>query len=212
MVFLYCLSNESMIDIFKIGITSISPFRHAEEMSGVSVPMPFVVDFYIEFDQNDTIIQIIYDFFESLNLRVTPKKDFFKNINVIKQLFNIIAISASTYVIYPGDEELPSIDSKYCIDLKKSFIDGEKLRHIIVKKNKINSIYEFTYNLSKKIFKYGDDEYSTMNEITKLHYKNVILNKPPINGAWVECEIFRDHWIPLLDLKPPSKIEGGFEL
>lgn len=47
--FVYCMSNDSMPGLLKIGYTTKSPLGRAEELSSASgVPEPFSVLFYIE--------------------------------------------------------------------------------------------------------------------------------------------------------------------
>lgn len=59
--FVYCLFNESMPGLYKIGYTSKSPINRAEELSrATGVPTPFEVYFYIEIKHPDQIEKLIH--------------------------------------------------------------------------------------------------------------------------------------------------------
>lgn len=75
--FVYCLSNESMPGIYKIGFTRGSPSLRAKQLSApTSVPTPFDVEWYAESEGADVLEAELH---KALGrFRVSESREFFK--------------------------------------------------------------------------------------------------------------------------------------
>lgn len=56
----YVLSNKSLPEVYKIGITTRSPYERASELSTTGVPTSFEVEYYILVEDYDIIEKIIH--------------------------------------------------------------------------------------------------------------------------------------------------------
>lgn len=74
--FVYCLGNDCMPGVFKIGRTERSVLKRASELSAsTSVPQPFDVLFYVETDRTVGIEWELHDFYQIY--RVSDNREFF---------------------------------------------------------------------------------------------------------------------------------------
>lgn len=75
--FVYCLSNDEMPGLFKVGYTTKNPMARAEELSSASgVPEPFEVLFYLETKRP---AQMELKIHEALaEYRSNPSREFFR--------------------------------------------------------------------------------------------------------------------------------------
>lgn len=74
--FVYCLSNESMPGLYKIGYTTRSPMQRAEELSrSTGVPTHFDVWFYLETQNPAQVEKRIHD--EMARYRTNECREFF---------------------------------------------------------------------------------------------------------------------------------------
>lgn len=95
--FVYLLSNKSMPNIYKIGFTTLSPYKRVSQLSrSTSCPTDFEIVCFAEFDDCFQAEKEMHDRFSPF--RVNPKKEFFK--------FSIYDIV--TYVSYSICEEAES--------------------------------------------------------------------------------------------------------
>lgn len=75
--FIYVLSNESMPNIYKIGMTSVSPLERAKALSSSSgVPTPFKVEHYFHVKDMSTAEAAVHSYLSEY--RVNNKREFFK--------------------------------------------------------------------------------------------------------------------------------------
>lgn len=75
--FVYCMANEAMPNLYKIGYTTKTPMARAEELSSSSgVPEPFEVLFYLETKNPAQVEAKIHHYLKQF--RVNPSREFFK--------------------------------------------------------------------------------------------------------------------------------------
>lgn len=75
--FVYCMANESMPGVYKIGYTASPPNTRAEQLShGTGVPSPYKVLFYAEMPSAMAWEKVIHQ--ELSEYRVSENREFFK--------------------------------------------------------------------------------------------------------------------------------------
>lgn len=75
--FVYCLSNQCMPGVYKIGFTRGSPHLRAQQLSApTGVPAPFEVEWYVEAEDADVLERDLHEQFDSV--RVCAGREFFK--------------------------------------------------------------------------------------------------------------------------------------
>lgn len=75
--FVYCMANESMPGMYKIGFTSASPYERAIQLSkGTGVPSPYIVLFYADVPNPSSYELMIHEALE--DHRVSGNREFFK--------------------------------------------------------------------------------------------------------------------------------------
>lgn len=75
--FVYCLRNDAMPGIYKIGFTRGSPHQRAKQLSApTGVPVDFEVEWYIESDQADLLEKELHELFSTS--RLSSYREFFK--------------------------------------------------------------------------------------------------------------------------------------
>lgn len=75
--FIYCIGNDYMPDIYKIGMTERSPMQRCRELSAsTSAPWPFDILFYAEVEDPRVVEQQLHQIFA--DRRVSEGREFFK--------------------------------------------------------------------------------------------------------------------------------------
>jgi len=75
--FVYCMSNDSMPGLFKIGYTTKTPQTRADELSAASgVPEPFEVLFYVETRKPVLVEAMVHE--ALYEYRSNPNREFFR--------------------------------------------------------------------------------------------------------------------------------------
>lgn len=75
--FVYCMANESMPGMYKIGFTRASPYERAIQLSkGTGVPSPYIVLFYADVPNPAHYELMIHD--AMADKRVSGNREFFK--------------------------------------------------------------------------------------------------------------------------------------
>ncbi|WP_440466903.1 GIY-YIG nuclease family protein [Pseudomonas sp. YH-1] len=75
--FIYCLGNDAMPGVYKIGMTERAPSQRCAELSGATAaPLPFSLLFYGEVENPQQIERAIHEQF-SLE-RISPSREFFR--------------------------------------------------------------------------------------------------------------------------------------
>lgn len=90
----YVLSNKSLPGIYKIGITSRSPYVRADELSTTGLPTEFKVEYYITVDEYDLIEKRVHAKLSNEN----AGKEFFKC--RLEKCISTVRIESDTHKIY----------------------------------------------------------------------------------------------------------------
>ena len=205
--YIYCLSNQGMPGIYKIGKTSKDPIIRIKNLYNTSTPFPFKIEFCKKINQVSNREKLLHSILEHHNYRCNPNREFFElDIDVIKAYFDLL--DGEYYKKHEikeqeADEEnsddLEDLKFMGCRDPYKCFINNHKLRHRIG----IKDLWNFTYDRINKTFQYKNESYSSMYKITKLHYQTSKPNRCSENNAWKECEcLINGNWVSTYNLSP----------
>ena len=90
--YVYCLSNESMKGLLKIGMTTDDPEERAKELSSATgVPYPFRVEMCKKVANPRAKEKAIHDLLSALGYRVNEKREFFNcALGIVDLLFVLI--------------------------------------------------------------------------------------------------------------------------
>jgi hypothetical protein len=96
--FVYCMSNQSMPGLYKIGYTTKPPLLRAFELSSATgVPEPFDVLFYLETINPQEIERLIHQ--ELDDYRPSQSREFFSaNHEIIQKVFMSIDLPGGMYM------------------------------------------------------------------------------------------------------------------
>lgn len=205
--YLYCLSNQGMPGIYKIGKTNKDPLIRIKHLYNTSTPFPFKIEFCKKVINVSDKEKLLHSLLEHHNYRCNPNREFFElDIDVIKAYFDLIDGEYYTKHQINGDiideenmEDLEDLKLTGCRDPSKCFTNNHKLRHRIG----INDIWYFIYDKLNKVFIYDTNTYSSMYKITKMHYQTSKPERSSENNAWKECEcLINGKWISTYNLAP----------
>lgn len=90
--YIYCLTNESMPGLVKIGMTTEDPESRTRELSSATgVPTPFRLEISKRILNPREKERAVHDLLSSLGFRVNEKREFFDcSMVIVKQLFAVI--------------------------------------------------------------------------------------------------------------------------
>ena len=90
--YVYCMSNESMMGLLKIGMTLDNPEERAKELSSATgVPYPFRVEMCKKVFNPRAKEKAIHDLLSALGYRVNEKREFFNcALGIVDLLFTLI--------------------------------------------------------------------------------------------------------------------------
>jgi len=190
--YIYCLSNQGMPGIYKIGKTYKDPMVRTKNLYNTSTPFPFKIEMCKKVNNFHEKEKLLHSILEQHNYRCNPNREFFElDIEIIRAYFNLLDgeyYEEHKSSIQDNDEdnqeENEDIKSIGCRNQCKCFTHNHQLRHKIG----INDIWCFTYDRINNNFIYNDESYSSMYKITKLHYQTAKPNRCSENNAWKECE------------------------
>jgi hypothetical protein len=109
--FVYCIGNECMPGVYKVGMTDRAPSKRCDELSAsTSVPKPFDLLFFIE---SAAPREVEADMHSQLGrYRVSQNREFFEcDLRVINKIFLIYKVDGCAYAeTCVGDTELAMLD------------------------------------------------------------------------------------------------------
>ena len=201
--YVYCMSNESMPGLVKVGIVGEgrTPLDRARELFGTGVPTPFVVEFAKRVQSPREKETEIHDILTELTERAYPRREFFRtSSDVVRKLFNLMS---GTWWDVPStdkeetrddekdDEEEKVPPTRGCRDMAKCFTHGQRIRHVIG----ITKIWEGTYDAVKNGILY-DGNVLTLYKFVSNHYKAERPDRTSEANAWKECQCeVNEKWI-----------------
>jgi hypothetical protein len=193
--YLYCFSNESMPNILKIGMTERTPETRLSEANSSDTwrpPTPYKIEFakkVLNPKQKESTIHMLL---EQYTQKINPKREFFRvSVEEVKTFFDLMDgdgwIENKIQEEDEEDEEDKKSPIKYCRDIKKCFVNGQRIRHTIG----INKTWIGIYNSSTNEIICNEKVYqgiSPLNQFVKSHYKIERSDRVSNANAWSECE------------------------
>lgn len=166
---LYCLSNQAMPNLLKIGKTASDPAKRACQLYTTSVPHPFKIEIAKKVNDYENKERLIHNLLEKFNKRSNNNREFFNvDLIIVRNIFDLIEGEEYAYI-----SELQHND---------------KIRHIIPP----NDIWYAKYDKDQHKIIYKKIYY-TFEQFINLHY---CTNKPSFNGTKnTICEYqTKDEW------------------
>jgi hypothetical protein len=201
--YIYCLVNDSMPDIIKVGMTQCDineTLSLANNYDMYKPPTPYKLE----------IVKCMDNFAEKYNAMCSLLTHYAKQIESTEFFKISIKDLKLVFDLLPGyylndehndtqtNEKVEKKVNKRCREMSKCFTDGQKIRHVIN-----YSIWYGVYNQLNDCIIRGDDIYtgkSPLNQFVSSHYKSVHPTRTSAN-AWSECECeINGEWISTFDL------------
>ena len=207
--YLYCVSNQSMPGILKVGMTEQSPEIRLNEANSSDTwrpPTPYKIEFakkVLNPKQKETTL---HNLLSQYTERINPKREFFRvSSEEVKTFFDLI--DGDLWVKDPEEEEEEDNQSTIsnspvvkCRDMSKCFTNGQRIRHTIG----INKTWIGIYDSSKNGIMYNEKIYqgrSPLNQFAKSHYETERNDRVSNVNAWSECECeVNGKWISTYNL------------
>ena len=200
--YIYCLSNESMPGLLKVGMTSRSPEDRAKELHTTGVALPFKVEFAKKVTNPNYIEALIHGILSHYHDRVNPRREFFRvSLEEVQALFYLT--SGEEWVPRVLEEEDDDEENTErgidagCRDMNKCFSNGQRIRHAIG-----DNIWIGIYDSIRNGIVYEDEFYKSLSGFANSHHRVDGSYKNRGVSGWVctECEVDND-WISTFNLK-----------
>jgi hypothetical protein len=169
--YLYCLSNPSIPDLLKVGMTERTPEDRVRELFKTGVPTPFKIEFAKQVSDPKQKEKTLHALLSQYTDRVSSKREFFRvSPEEVKTFFDLM--DGEWWVENTDEDESVKtqlLDGK-CRNMSKCFTDGQRIRHTIG----INKTWIGIYDSSKNGIIYNDKIYqgrSPLNQFAKSHYE-----------------------------------------
>ena len=199
--YIYCLSNDSMPGLLKIGeihTDGRTPEDRVRELYTTGVPLPFTIEFAKKVANPAEAEARIHAFIS--DKRVNPRREFFKvTPEYVRRLFDLI--DGEMWVRPEQEEEsddndtVPGQGSK----MQKSFVNGLRIRHMISRDP--NKTWIGTYNATTDRIVHNDISYTSPSNFGLIHNRLYSPDRKS-TGGWVECECEVDGiWVNAGSLK-----------
>lgn len=118
----YCLSNPSMPDLVKIGMTERTPEERAKELSTTGVPTPFVIEFAKKVKNPAQKEATLHALLEKYAERTNARREFFRTTpDVVRQFFDLMDdVDGSTRDVSPVAEPLTETYQNFVKSIRPS--------------------------------------------------------------------------------------------
>jgi len=192
---IYCLSNPSIPNLYKIGMTKKTPEGRAKELYKTGIPEPFVIEFAKNVNEPMQKEKSIHKLLK--NERHNQSREFFSSeLSKIKNIFSLCdGIDWKPIKDSRNDEkemdELKKDEEKKIAKNKRRekreycFDNGQRIRHKLVRQS---NCWTGKWDTINKCIEYNNIEYQSLTSFAQAHsnfYKES--KKSSING-WVSCE------------------------
>ncbi len=159
---IYILTNESMPDLIKIGMTDDRLENRVKELSRqTAVPLPFEIYYACEVDNMEEVEKSLHDAFS--DSRINPKKEFFR-INP-ERVISILKLLAKKDIT-PKDDEFEEVEEKRAVEVAK---ERRSRFNFNLANIKIGSIIEYYYDTNIKAEVINDREIKLGEKIGSLN-------------------------------------------
>ena len=207
--YIYCLSNESMPGLLKVGMTTRSPEDRARELHTTGIPLPFKVDFAKKVTNPNDIEALIHGRLSHYHERVNPRREFFRvSPEEVKALFDLThGVEWAPHELEEDDDEEENITERGidtgCRDMNKCFSNGQRIRHGIGGNNIWIGTYDSIRNGIIRHAAAGPHEfYKSLSGFANAHHRvnGTYKNRGVSGWSCTDCEVDND-WISTSNLK-----------
>lgn len=190
--YLYCFSNESMLGVYKVGMTERTPIERLNDANCSDTwrpPTPYVIEFYKKVSNVKEKEIAMHKILEKYTNRINPKREFFRaSLDEIKAFFDLMD-GISEDEISKDDENNDTVNkpkNTFVIrEMSKCFNNGQSIRHKIDNDN----IWIGKYDIVNDAIFCNDIAYSSMSAFAAGHIKSLNPDKCKITvNGWKECE------------------------
>jgi hypothetical protein len=198
--YIYCFSNESMPNIFKIGMTERTPDERLKEANMSDTwrpPTPYKLEFAKKVNDVKNKETILHKLLEKYTQRINPKREFFRvSIEEVQTFFELMDGEMYSEII----ESPKTKESKIlgCRDMKKCFKDKQRIRHVIDEEK----IWIGYYDSESNTIIQNEIKYKSLSSFTQTHYSIDRPDRCKESNGWAECEceIEENKWISTYSL------------
>jgi hypothetical protein len=201
--YIYCLSNDAMPGLVKIGemhTEGRTPDDRIRELYTTGVPLPFTIEFAKKVANPAEAEARIHAFIS--DKRVNPRREFFKvTPDYIRRLFDLID---GEMWVRPDKEEKEESDDNDPVPgkestMQRSFVNGMRIRHVISQDP--NKTWIGKYNVATDKIIHNEISYTSPSNFGLMHNR-VYYPDRQSTGGWVECECEVDGiWVNAASLK-----------
>ncbi len=206
--YIYCLSNECMPGILKVGMTERTPDVRAKELFTTGVPTPFIVEFAKKVKDVKTKEKTLHDLLEQYTERVSPNREFFRvSLEEVRTFFKLM--DGEPLIETPKeeveDDEEVSEQETACVKpteaktssfMAKHFTNGQRICHTIGITKKWIGIYDSS---NDEIVCDGVS-YASLSAFA-LSHRRIYKPERQSAGGPAECKCEVDgKWISIADL------------
>ena len=199
--YIYCLSNDAMPGIVKIGeihTEGRTPDDRIRELYTTGVPLPFKIEFAKKVANPAEAEARIHAFIS--DKRVNPRREFFKvTPEYVRRLFDLI--DGEMWVKPEQEEESDESELTVTQESKmyRRLTDGQRIRHVISQDP--NKTWIGTYNATTDRIVHNEVSYSSPSDFAIKHHR-VYNPERKSAGGWAECECEVDGiWVNAGSLK-----------
>ena len=185
---IYCLSNPTMPEIYKIGLTTRTPEeRLSEANASPDIPTPYKLEFARKVSDVSSKERNLHTILEMDNERVNPKREFFQtNLERIRMLFNLMD---GEWWVPCEEDDTSSVASPQDsstgrrVGLSRYFTDGQRIRH----QGSCDTIWIGTFDASTNTIKRDGKSYRSLSSFAGEHYRQARDDRNPNTNGWTEC-------------------------
>lgn len=213
--YIYCLSNESISGMVKVGMTGTperTPDLRAKELSSSSgVPTPFKVEFAKLVSDPKKKETTLHKLLSQYTLRINPKREFFR-VSPEEVMTLIDLMDGEMWVTpqledadvdeeedededeYEDEDECKGVLMNKCRDISKCFTNGQRIRHTIG----INLTWIGKYDSTRNVIIHNEILYKSLSGFANAHHhQNGTYKGNGVNG-WrcTDCEV-NEQWISI---------------
>lgn len=166
--YVYCMSNPSLIGIYKIGYTEHFPEIRRKQLSNTSIPYPFKIEFAKKVASYKKVEKILHNIFTIEGERINNNREFFKlSLDKIKIQFDLIDGDWFDDNYNMNESEFDNLVNKQVFNLEHTDI---------CKYLKIIAGYKFVYKLTGenqyKLYCYNNRYWQTDDTLIKICISN----------------------------------------
>ena len=198
--YIYCLSNEFMPGILKVGMTERTPDVRAKELFTTGVPTPFTIEFAKKVKDVKTKEKTLHELLEQYTDRVSPNREFFRvSLEEVRTFFKLMDGEPLIETPNEDDEETACVkptEAKTSSFMAKHFTNGQRICHKIGITKKWIGIYDS----SKDEIVCDGVSYASLSAFA-LSHRRIYKPERQSAGGPAECKCEVDgKWISTADL------------